>query len=318
MATDMSGAQERPEYDVSVIIVNYNGAHVLPRCLDAVSRAGGALHMEAVVVDNGSTDGSLEMADERGGWVRTIRLGHNTGFATANNAGASEARGRYLLLLNSDCFVRPGLFEALIRRLENESRCAVAGPRLLNPDGSTQPSCHNFPAPLVFFLEQSMLWRLMRRVPFLASRLDLASPHDRVRRVDWLAGACLMVRPEAFRQVGGFDRAFFFYWEEADLCFRLRQHGWSTVFDPAAEAVHVGGGSTSSPAILVQFFRSLYLFYARHFSGRQMLEIRAIVRLMALFKAARGYLATRLSHQPADRRMATDGAVRAWLEVTRL
>ncbi len=271
---------------MSAIVVNHNGGSYLVDCVRDLWVAQRDMSLETIVVDNGSTDDSLDRVREADLPVRVIRNLRNVGFGPANNIGAAAARGRYLLLVNTDCFVADNLPRKLARRLDALPPAAVVGPRLLNPDGTLQPSCHNFPTPLIFFLEQSQLWRVLRRVPAVARRLQIAAPHIRPARVDWLSGACLMIRREAFEAVGGFDPAFFFYWEETDLCRRLHAAGWDVVFAPEATAVHVGGGS-SSPALLPEYFRGLYRFYRKYRGPWPLFAVRAIVRAMALFKAAR-------------------------------
>jgi GT2 family glycosyltransferase len=250
--------------------------------------------------------------------VRVIRLEKNVGFGRANNIGAEAATGAHLLLLNTDCFVRPGLLAALANRLDDDGGCGVVGPRLLNPDGTLQSSCHNFPTPPVLFLEQSLLWKPLRRVPLLRSRLYIASRHARPNEVDWLLGACLLVRSEAFREVGGFDPDYFFYWEEADLCMRLQKAGWAVAFEPRAEAVHLGGGSSSNPSLLIYFFTSLFLFYSRHYPCSSLRRAKTLVRLMARFKAARSRAVLALgAARGAGRRREEENAGR-WMRVARL
>jgi N-acetylglucosaminyl-diphospho-decaprenol L-rhamnosyltransferase len=288
MSQTNSIVSQHDDYDLSIVIVNHNGRAVLPRCLEAIEHSADGLRIESIVVDNASEDGSPYLPCCLKENVRVVCLDKNLGFAEANNIGIGAARGRYHLLLNTDCFVEPGLFRALIKCLEEHPDTAIVGPRLLNEDGALQPSCHNFPSPLVFFLEQSTLWRLFKYLPSRSGDFPhIAGKHLKSGEVDWLSGACMLVRPTAFSQVGGFDSRFFFYWEEADLCMRLRQRGWKTRFEPSARAIHLGGGSTKDAAMLLHFFRSLYRFYAKHYSRRQFVVMRAIVRLMSLFKAAR-------------------------------
>jgi GT2 family glycosyltransferase len=281
------------DYDLSIVIVNHNGRAVLPRCLEAIEHSSDGLRIESIVVDNASEDGSPYLPCCLKENVRVVSLGKNVGFGQANNIGVEVARGKYHLLLNTDCFVQPGLFRALIKCLEKHPETAIVGPRLLNEDGTLQPSCHNFPSPLVFLLEQSMLWKLIRYLPSRAGDLlQIAGKHSKSSEVDWLSGACMLVRPSAFNEVGGFDSRFFFYWEEADLCMRLRQQGWKTWFEPSARAIHIGGGSTKDAAMLLNFFRSLYRFYGKHYSRWQFVVMRAIVRLMSILKAARLAIST--------------------------
>lgn len=311
------------KYDVSIIIVNYNGASVLPRCIAAVQGSGTKLNVETIIVDNGSTDGSAGLPCCRGEGMRLLLLGENLGFSKANNAGAEVAQGRYYLLLNSDCFIEPGLLETLAGCLDLHKRVAVAGPRLVNADGTLQPSCHNFPSPLPFLLEQSNLWKpLQRLAPQIGKLLSIASPHARPAGVDWLLGACMLVRPTAFKQVGGFDPGFFFYWEEADLCIRLHKRGWTVRFDPAAQATHLGGGSTTGSAALVHFFKSLYRFYAKHYSRGAFVITRVTVRIMALLKAARLFVPAGRAQYGTEaaqqQRKAGLEEARAWLRIARL
>jgi N-acetylglucosaminyl-diphospho-decaprenol L-rhamnosyltransferase len=304
---------------VSVIVVNYNSGPMLVSCLRALTAATGSIRTETIVVDNGSTDESVRAALESEFRPnRIIELGRNLGFARANNVGARTAQGSYFLLLNTDCFLCPGALEVLVRRLESEPRTAVVGPRLLNSDGSLQRSTHNFPSPLTFFLEQSNLWRLLASWPQAGERVLIAGDHSRPRSVDWLLGACFLVRRDAFTQVGGFDPGFFFYWEEADLCMRLREETWKVAFEPGAEAVHLGGASSSSLQLRIHFFRSLYRFYRKHFRPDQLVLTRAMARILALLKAAQMAITAMARRggrlDPAHLR----AEVRSWLAVTRL
>jgi GT2 family glycosyltransferase len=305
-------------YDLSAVIVSYNSAHLLRTCLSALHQATGPFSLETIVVDNGSNDGSLEMLRGELKPTRLVEAGKNLGFSRANNLGVKYARGRYYLLLNTDCFLRPGALERLVTRLEAEPGVGVVGPRLLNADGSLQPSCHNFPGPLVFFLEQSSLWKLIRHVPLLRDKLFIASRHDRRAQVDWLVGACMLVRAEAIAQVGGFDERFFFYWEETDLCMRLRNHGWKTLFEPSAQAVHLGGGSSINPDLRVRFFRSLYRFYRKHYPPYRLAVAQALVRLMALYKAGRSWIASLSAGSAVDEKSHAIQDARGWLATARL
>lgn len=314
MSTALIAAAGRAP-DLSAIIVNYNSGALLPACVAALRGAAGPLRLEIIVVDNGSTDGSLDALHGAAAADRVIHAGANLGFSRANNLGCAAARADYYLLLNTDCFVAPGLPGALLRRLHRDPWTAVVGPRLYNRDGTLQPSCHNFPNPLVLALEQSLLWRPLRRVPPGAHRLLIAGTHRRARPVDWLSGACLLVRARAFSGVGGFDEAFFFYWEEADLCRRLRGQGWNIWFEPAARALHLGGGSSQNPALLGQFFTSLDRFYRKHYSAPQRLLARLVIDAMALFKAGRAALGTR---PRAAGRQDAWAALRQWLAIVRL
>ncbi|HUS13859.1 MAG TPA: glycosyltransferase family 2 protein [Chloroflexia bacterium] len=295
--------------DVSAIIVNYNGGPLLQRCLAALPQAAGALSLETIVVDNASTDGSVDALPARLAPTCLIQAKRNLGFARANNLGLHQARGRYCLLINTDCFLAPDSLRVLCRHLDDNPSLAVAGPRLLNADGSLQRSCHDFPRPLVLLWEQGGLWQRRPRPPLARAPLLIATDHDRPRKVDWVSGACWLARTAALRAVGGFDPRFFFYWEEADLCYRLRAAGWTVGFEPAATATHLGGAS-SSPALLDTFFRSLYRFYGKHYGPGRLALARTIVLAMVLIKATRaGWRALRY---PAERLQA-EAEMRFWL-----
>ncbi|MEO6456998.1 MAG: glycosyltransferase family 2 protein [Chloroflexia bacterium] len=316
----MDDPQPPHEPDVSVVIVNYNGGRYLPSCLKALADVG-SRDVEIIVVDNGSTDGSLAVlaeAERKG--LRIIRTGQNLGFGRANNLGTSAARGKHYLLLNTDCFLRPGALERLVSVLEKRLDVAIVGPRLLNANGTLQPSCHNFPVPIVLFLEQSLLWKLLGGILLLRGLrgpLLIAGPHDRERAVDWLAGACLLVRAEAYWAARGFDERFFFYWEETDLCLRLKRLGWDVLFEPGAAAVHLGGGSSADPDLLLHFFKSLYIFYRKHYNPGRLITARLIIRLMSLVKAARaGSLWLSKENRRKARRSKQEAA--SWLRIARL
>ncbi|MGA7730443.1 MAG: glycosyltransferase family 2 protein [Chloroflexia bacterium] len=318
LETDTYSVETHPArqlYEVSAIIVNYNGAELLPRCIEALRRAAVA-PLQIIVVDNGSTDQSSALCARHN--VSLVRLRRNVGFARANNIGIRHAQGKHYLFLNTDCFLKEGAIEALAHRLASNPGVAVVGPRLLNADGTLQRTCHNFPSPLIFFLEQTMLWRLLRYFPGLRDRVQIASDHAHARPVDWLLGACLLVRGEAFAEARGFDEDFFFYWEEADLCKRLSNLGRQTVFEPAAEGVHLGGASSANPRLLAIFYGSLYRFYRKHFATRQLLVTRALARVIALLKAARLSVLWVTLRARGRKTGAVNQELAAWLEVARV
>jgi hypothetical protein len=120
----------------------------------------------------------------------------------------------------------------------------------------------------------------------LRNKLLIAGSHKSPMKVDWLLGACMLIRREALAESGGFDKNYFFYWEDADLCLRLQKLGWEVRFEPSAEAVHLGGASSSNPLLLVEFFRSLKRFYRKHFTARQLAALIAMQCTMAVLKAA--------------------------------
>ncbi len=228
--------------DLSIVVVSFNTRQLLQNCLESVLRHAGSLRLEIFVVDNASCDGSAELVAERFPGVRLIRNAENRGFATANNQALAQAGGRYAMLLNSDTVVRPGALTELVRFMDDHPRAGYCGPRLLNGDGSLQPSARRFPT------IWSTAWAatgLALRCPGSRHALDLHAGQAVAEpfRADWLTGACLMVRAEAMRQVGVLDEGYFMYFEETQWCRRLVAAGWEGWYVPTAEVVHFGGGS---------------------------------------------------------------------------
>ena len=223
--------------DVSVVVVTYNALPWVERCLESV-RA-----YETIVVDHGSTDGTLELARERFPQARLLEQ-ENKGLGGGSNAGMRIASGDYYLLLNSDAWALDDAVDKLIAFAEAHPEAAVVGPRLLNPDGSLQRSVRGFPTLWRLATEYFFLRKLAPRSRALNAFYGARFDHDEVREADFLMGACLLVRRQAVDTVGLFDEDFFMFSEETDWCYRFRQAGWKVLFYPGAEFVHVGGATT--------------------------------------------------------------------------
>jgi N-acetylglucosaminyl-diphospho-decaprenol L-rhamnosyltransferase len=222
--------------DVSVVVVTWNALPWIEQCLDSVRG------QEVVVVDNGSTDGTVDFVRERFPTVRIVEQ-ENRGMGGGNNTGMRAADGRYFLLLNSDAWVVGDGLAKLVEFADAHPEAAVVGPRLVNTDGTLQRSVRGEPT----------VWRLATEYLFirkLAPRSRLLNPlyvggfaHDEVFEADWLFGPALLVRREAADAVGLFDESFFMFSEEVDWMTRFRRAGWKVLFFPGAEVVHVGGAS---------------------------------------------------------------------------
>ena len=228
--------------DVSIIIVSYNTRKLLADCLATISAGVQGFSAETLVVDNASSDGSGDMVARDFDWVRLIHNNRNAGFAAANNMAIREAKGRYILLLNSDTRLYPGAVAQMIRFMDEHPRVGYCGPCLLNPDGSHQPSARRFPT--VLSAGFSTLG-LTHRFPSCRHTSDLHGLHGDRRhfRADWLSGACLMVRRSVLSQVGLLDEGFFMYFEETDWCRSMAQRGWEGWYVPTAKVVHLGAVS---------------------------------------------------------------------------
>jgi GT2 family glycosyltransferase len=231
--------------DLSIVIVSFNTRDLLRNCLTSVAAGGGNLEVETFVVDNASADGSPDMVEREFPSVRLICNDVNRGFAAANNLAIEQATGRYLLLLNSDTEVQHDALRTLVRFMDQHPNAGYCGPRLINPDGSHQPSARRFPT--VLSGAYSLLGLAGRR-PESKHTLDLHASHsDRGEfRSGWLCGACVVVRAETARQVGLLDEGFFLYFEETDWCKRMAGAGWEGWFVGSAEVMHLGGQSVDS------------------------------------------------------------------------
>ena len=269
-----------PVADVSVIVVTLNGGEWVERCLESVAAAD-----ELIVVDHGSTDGTVELVRERFPQARLIEE-ENRGMGGGNNAGMRVASGRYFLLLNSDAWVVGDGLERLVEFADSRPDAAVAGPRLLNPDGTLQRSVRAFPTLWRLATEYLFLRKLAPRTYALNAFYGGSFDHGSVREADWLYGACLLVRREAADAVGLFDEQFFMFSEEVDWCYRFRAAGWKVLFFPGAEAVHVGGASHGG-RMYRENLRGHLRFFAKHYGPAQAERARRLlllgVRLRARF-----------------------------------
>jgi len=242
--------------DASIVVVTYNAMPWIERCLESVRGH------ETVVVDNGSTDGTVALVRERFPDV-TIVEQENRGMGGGNNAGMRSAGGRYWLLLNSDAWVVGDGLDALVSFADAHPRAAVVGPRLSNPDGTLQRSVRGEPTLWRLATEYLFLRKLAPRSRALNAFYGGGFAHDEAREVESLYGAALLVRREAADEVGRFDENFFMFSEETDWLHRFRAAGWQVWFFPGTEVVHVGGASHGG-RLYVENLRGILRFLAKH------------------------------------------------------
>jgi GT2 family glycosyltransferase len=227
--------------DLSIIIVNWNTEDLLRDCLRTAIDGLGDLDAEIIVVDNASDDGSCSMVRTEFPSVRLIQSASNLGFAGGNNVALQEARGRHVLLLNTDTLVHDRVLPTAVAWLDRNPNVGVMGPRVLNEDGTMQPSCSAFPSLGHLAMQTLGLTRFKRWDTYRLTGWN----RDTERKVDVISGAAMFVRASAMRQVGLLDEAFFFYGEETDWCHRFAKHGWDLVFVPIPEITHFGNGSAA-------------------------------------------------------------------------
>ena len=234
--------------DLSVIVVNWNTCKLLNACLQSVESDRHDLVVDVLVVDNGSSDGSVDLVRERFPGVLLIANTSNRGYAAANNQALERAPGRYLLLLNSDAELEPAALRTLVAYADDHPEAGVIGPKLLNPDGTLQPSGGRFPTPASTVASLLGLNRLTGR-PRYGTRRDYDVPAE----VDEVSGAAMLIRRGVIDQIGGLDEGFAWGYEDIDFCLRTRRAGWRVHYLPAARVVHQWGASqrlAPAPTIL--------------------------------------------------------------------
>ncbi|MEM8930718.1 MAG: glycosyltransferase family 2 protein [Acidobacteriota bacterium] len=249
---------------LSVLIVNHNGGDVLLDSLKRLHALGDeGVEREVLLIDNASTDDSLDRVRRDFPTVHVIDAGANLGFGAANNLGAREAIGDHLLLLNSDAWPTPGAIPTLVDTLEADPLRALVAPRLSYPDG--RPQFHWAPTTSVLGEALQMVRNRFERHDWI-HRLKLG--------VGWYTGACLLLRRDAFESIGGFDEDYFLYFEDVDLCMRLRQAGWRLADAPSATVVHVKGGSQPSGTVMRWYRDGQRRYYRRHRPTWEQLVLR--------------------------------------------
>jgi N-acetylglucosaminyl-diphospho-decaprenol L-rhamnosyltransferase len=252
---------------VSVIVVSHGHAAFLPTCLASVYASWPGEDLEVFVVANLRDDGSAELVRESFPRAHLIENERPRGFAANNNAALRRSRGRYLLLLNPDTELRPGALEAMMAAVDGEERVGLCGPQLLYPDGRVQPSCRRFPTLASVIARRSPLRVFFRDSPANRRHLMADFDHSRASRVDWMLGACLLVRRDLLREVGLLDEGYFLYVEDIDWAYRARAAGWHAWYEPGARVVH-HHLARSDRALLSRYswlhLQSMWRFFRKH------------------------------------------------------
>jgi GT2 family glycosyltransferase len=264
---------------LSAIVVSYNTRETTLECLRCLRGEMASIASEIIVVDNASTDGSAAAIRKDFPEATVLKNTENKGFGAANNQAMRQARGEFFLLINSDAFAKPGAIAAMLDAMRQRSDVAVVGPRLLNSDGTMQRSCFRFPSPGRAWAEN--LWLSA----FVPNHWELADyrkwAHDRQREVDFVIGACFLVRRTVFEKIGGFDEKFFMYSEEVDWQKRMHEAGWKILFTPAAQVTHLAGasGAAEKPRVNRHFFQSLDYYELKHHGlfGLMMLRLAMVI-----------------------------------------
>ncbi len=259
----------------SIIILNYNTCNLLSQVLQSLSPDLLVTGWQVIVVDNASTDGSPDMVARDFPEVQLIRSAENLGFARGNNLGIRAANPDipYVLLLNSDTIVKPASLTALVRFMDVHPTAGAVSPRLARPDGTPQPHAFGSDPTPVYLLRRGFNQLILRRYLH-----DWAT--EQLLPVDWVSGACLLVRRAAIEQVGLLDEHIFMYFEDNDWCLRIRKAGWKVYYNPQVEIIHLGGQSLKkNPKVQTAYYDSLVYFYAKHYGRMSQWLLRLVLPL---------------------------------------
>lgn len=262
---DLEETVETPTaYEVSIVVVSYNSRKHLERLLPSLYDARHGVAFETIVVDNASADGTPRFVRDRFPDVRVVENAANLGYSRAVNQGIEAARGAYVLILNPDIVTHEGSLERLVRFMEEHPDAAIAGSKLLNPDGTVQHSCRRFYSVWTLLLRRTPLGRLLpwnREVP---RYLMLDFDHESSREVDWLIGACMMVRREALADIGLMDERFFLYFEDVDWCYRAWRSGWKVYYVADSVMTHrYARESAAASKLLLAHILSMLRYYEK-------------------------------------------------------
>lgn len=270
--------------DVSIIIVNWNTKKLLKDCLSSVFKFTKAIKYEVIVVDNASADGSAQMVLKKFPYVKLIRNKQNFGFGKANNQGIKIAKGKYIMLLNSDAYLIENSLEKLFKKAESIKNLGILAPQITNEDKSIQQSAGFFPnLPQVFFW-MSFLDDLPFGQIFKPYHIDHDSFYQNQHNIDWATAAAILISKEALKKTSGFDENIFMYGEEVELAWRIKNSGFQVIYTPFTKIVHIGRGSSQnvSKAAFIGEYSGIKYFYKKHKKPISLQIVRFLLKIGAL------------------------------------
>lgn len=293
-------------FDLSIVIVSFNTRQLLNKCLDSIVRHTKEINYEIIVVDNASSDGSVEKIKQIKSKTKDLKCifnKKNIGFAAANNQGIKMSQGRYILLLNSDTRLIEDSLSKMINFMEREKGVGISSCMLLNPDESIQATGGYFPGITRLFLWSTFLDDL----PFVASVFESYHPHTpkfltrsafykKAHQQDWVTGAFFLIKKEVVGDIGLLDEKFFMYVEEIDYCFRAKKKGWEVWYVPDTAIIHIGGASSKGDLIkfaeggvgregsIIGELEGLKRFYKKHYPVWQYPLLTSLLKLAALLR----------------------------------
>lgn len=278
--------------DLSIIVVNWNGKDLLTKCLQCVDSTVKKISYETFVVDNASTDGSKDMVRRDFPNVKLIANTDNVGFAKANNQAMKVASGRYVLLLNSDAFVKENTLDSMVAFMDTHPEASMSSCKLVYADDSLQRSCARFPTLATEFFIAMGLDKLFSKSKIFGQYLMTDWDYNDTRPVDVIMGAFMLVRKDAIDKIGMMDESFFMYSEEVDWCYRFKQAGAKVYFHPDVECVHLWGGSSNVIKVesLLRLYRARVQFFRKHYGKLQTALYKIILGFNALVRVGPGAL----------------------------
>jgi GT2 family glycosyltransferase len=276
--------------DVSIIIVNWNTRDLLAKCLRSVESTVQKVSYEIYVVDNASTDGSPGMVRTDFPDVKLIANSENVGFARANNQAVQICEGRYVLLLNSDAFVKENTLDYMVDFMDAHPEAGMAGCKLLYEDGRLQPSCTSFPTLATEFFMALRLDKIFPHSPLFARYLMTYWTFDSLRDVDVIMGAFMLVRDDAIKKIGMLDEHYFMYSEEADWCYQFKKAGWKIYFVPDVETTHIwwGSGRKVRVKMHVNMYASKVYFFRKNYGAVSAVILKFLIGLNCLVRLGPG------------------------------
>ncbi|MEB3103758.1 glycosyltransferase family 2 protein [Ferviditalea candida] len=284
--------------DVSIIIVNFNTCELTLNAIQSVFQSRTDYSYEIILIDNASTDGSVDRIRKEYPSVHLIVNRDNLGFSKANNQGIRAASGRYILLLNSDTVMQPETLDVMVRFMEDHPEVGAGGCKVVLPDGTLDRACRRgFPTPLASFYYAFGFSRLFPRHPrFNQYQLSYLDP-DQDYPVDSLMGAFMLVRKETIDQVGQLDEDFFMYGEDIDWCYRIKHGGWHVYYYPYTTIIHYKRASSRNKPfkIIYEFHRAMLLFHNKHYKRKYAWWVNLLVYLGIGIKFVSAFLSSKLS-----------------------
>lgn len=247
---------------VSIILVNYNGAEILLDCLNSIQKFIDIPNYEIILVDNASSDGSVELVAANYPHIRLVKEIENRGFGAGNNIGAKFATGEFLFLLNTDTVLISNILPHLIQLMQADSQVGIIGPKLLNPDGSLQISV----SPALGIKGEYEARQRHQAYQNVSQQSLIEQKFQEIQEVDIVVGAAFFIRSSLFHDLGGFDEKFFMYFEESDLCQRAQYRGYKIIYTPDVSLIHLKGYSIQKAAniMAIEYRRSQIYYYQKH------------------------------------------------------